>query len=679
MSDTDAPDPGQDFRTDRAGHGVKPAGRGCSDGWPVNLIAPGAGFPYTPTLFDINHDGADEIFLTGGDTFGLLGNGDFLPGWPTSDHEYMGYGTNAQKPGPSVADLEGDGDVEIMWSLRDWWAGSSHMWCFNGREPDGTNMPGFPRFAPDDYSNALDVPMVLADSDGNGYLEAWTPHTLGNNFVHYRLTALDHTGQILFTRDLDPDVNIINLHFGDIEGNGSEEFFALVWDDPDLKLYAFTPLGQDLPGYPVTLWNLSGGYLPFGPPIPVDLDQNGDLEFLSGFNKTGQISEVYAFHHDGTAVTGYPRTIAASSQLLYIGLGDVTGDIEPELIALDNHYGSDYRVMVFDLATGALLWPYAVANWPHGFPCIADVDGDGLQDVCISTDGGELLAITGDGQLIPGYPKTLCSGSISGVAAGDIDGDGLFELVAATWDGWIYAWDTTGSALPGRADWPMRGIDARNTGIFIRAQSGPTNTPTETSTATPTAIPTDTPPVPPTGTPSVPPSNTPSDSPTPEPTVTATVTPSAEPSPSPTSVTGVRLEMPSEYFSHGNTCWLTAFLGNGEGVPMDDVPLFVILDIYGMFWFWDDWTQAVDYKRVELPVQGATHTIIPDFIWPDTGDQTLSGIVFWSAITDETITSILGEIGKWTFGFGPGDQAARNGSGRSVAGPPAGCVTQLFP
>ena len=40
--------------------------------------------------------------------------------------------------------------------------------------------------------------------------------------------------------------------------------------------------------------------------------------------------------------------------------------------------------------------------------------------------------------------------------------------MAATWTGWVYAWDTTGPALPGRADWPMRGVDARNTGVYRR-------------------------------------------------------------------------------------------------------------------------------------------------------------------------------------------------------------------
>ena len=84
------------------------------EGWPVELGTPAAGFPYTPTLFDIDGDGADEIFLTGGHTFGLRGDGSFLPGWPTVEQIYMGYGTKGNMPGPSVADLDLDGNNEVL-------------------------------------------------------------------------------------------------------------------------------------------------------------------------------------------------------------------------------------------------------------------------------------------------------------------------------------------------------------------------------------------------------------------------------------------------------------------------------------------------------------------------------------------------------------------------------------
>jgi len=197
------------------------------------------------------------------------------------------------------------------------------------------------------------------------------------------------------------------------------------------------------------------------------LDDDGDLEILLGY-WGGGASYADCYHHDGTHCEGYPIQIATSSQLFYLGLGDVTGDGEPELLATENHLTGDYRVFAIDLATGMTLpgWPYGLTSWPKGFPAVVDVDDDTVQDVCFATSSGELFAVSGQGQLIDGYPKQMVASSISGVAVGDIDGDGLFELVAATWDGWVYAWDTPSAALPGRADWPMRGVDARNTGVF---------------------------------------------------------------------------------------------------------------------------------------------------------------------------------------------------------------------
>ncbi len=438
--------------------------RGLCDGFPVNLIAPGAGFPYTPTLFDADGDGAAEIFLTGGDTFGLRGDGTFLPGWPTQDHQYMGYGTNACKPGPSVADLEGDGDVEIMWTERDWWAGSSRMYTFNGREFDGSNLPNLPQYAPDDYSNALDTPFVLGDTDGDGILEAWGAHTLGNAFIHYRISAVSHEGMLLFTTDIDTAENMLSLYFGDVDGDGAEEIFGVSSISPDLYLHVFNSDGSERSGYPVLLDSLGSYTLPFGPPIPFDLDGDGDLEIL--FGVYSGTSYARCVHHTGDPCAGFPMAINSSSQLFYLGLGDLTGDGAPELLALDNHLGSNYRASAIDLATGSMLpgWPVAVPNWPHGFPGVADVDGDGLQDMVFSTDGGEVYALHSDGSVIAGYPLTMGTGCVSGLAIGDIDGDDLFEIVASTWDGFVYAWNTTGVAGP--ADWPLRGVDARNTGVY---------------------------------------------------------------------------------------------------------------------------------------------------------------------------------------------------------------------
>lgn len=443
-------------------------------GWPVDLSSPGAGFPYTPLLYDVDGDGACEIFLTGGETFGLSGDGSFLPGWPVQEMTYMGYASTGQLPGPSAGDMNGDGVAEIMWSTRDWYAGSSHLWSFNGRAPDGSDLAGYPQNAPDQSSNALASPFVLGDSDGDGQLEAVTAHTLGNTGDYYRISCLNYSGDILYTTDLNSSEDILDIYFGDADGDGGEEFFAVTMFSGDFRLHLFDSDGNHQAGYPVSIYTPSGGYLMFGPPIPADLDGDGDLEIMLGYYASSTAYAV-AVHHDGTVMPGFPVTVATGSQLFYLGMGDITGDGYPELLAVDNELTADYRIWAIDMETGVPLpgWPVYKSHWPKGFPVVADLDGDGLQDISFTTDGGYAHALSSDGSELTGFPKSMIAASTSGTAVGDIDGDGFYELVAATWDGWVYAWDTDGQVSENNRDWPMRGVDPRNTGVYRgSSQSG---------------------------------------------------------------------------------------------------------------------------------------------------------------------------------------------------------------
>jgi MYXO-CTERM domain-containing protein len=75
---------------------------------------------------------------------------------------------------------------------------------------------------------------------------------------------------------------------------------------------------------------------------------------------------------------------------------------------------------------------------------IADVDGDGLNNV-VSGDGGYFVWATApDGTQAPGFPKWTQGWHITTPAVGDLDGDGLMEVVASTREGWLYAWATGG-------------------------------------------------------------------------------------------------------------------------------------------------------------------------------------------------------------------------------------------
>ncbi len=170
-----------------------------------------------------------------------------------------------------------------------------------------------------------------------------------------------------------------------------------------------------------------------------------------------------------------------------------------------------------------------------------------------------------------------------------------------------------------------------------------TSTPTRTPTWTPTTGP---------GTPTRTPSHTPTPERTGTPGPTETVTPEVTPFP-----LGVRIDMPA-WVSPSEIFSVTGYLDNPDEV-LTGVPVFFVLDVYGEFWFWDDWTHfippdgAVDFVVMTLP-QGTTmvNVLLP-FVWPDTGNAAVSGLRFWGALLDESMSTILGNYAVIEWGYGP--------------------------
>ncbi|MBN1551125.1 CRTAC1 family protein [bacterium] len=118
---------------------------------------------------------------------------------------------------------------------------------------------------------------------------------------------------------------------------------------------------------------------------------------------------------------------------------------------------------------------------------------------------------------------------------------------------------------------------------------------------------------------------------------------------------GVRLQMPDSVFSPGELCWLDAFL-YGDNTSQSNIPLFIILEIAGQFWFWDNWSQEIDAGLITLHPGETIMRILPEFRWPDTGQSTYAGIVFWGAMLNAEGTDILGGmdgLDTFEFGFGP--------------------------
>ncbi|MBN1356546.1 hypothetical protein JXA40_09835 [bacterium] len=160
--------------------------------------------------------------------------------------------------------------------------------------------------------------------------------------------------------------------------------------------------------------------------------------------------------------------------------------------------------------------------------------------------------------------------------------------------------------------------------------SGPTATPSE-----PTATPSE-----PTATPSEP-TATPS-----EPTATP-----VPPTPTPGCDTlGVTLWMTSDYFTPGDPCACTVTACNPGSEHYPDLPLFVILDVYGLYFFAPSFGEF-DYFEIDLDPGDVEIGVLPEFAWPE-GAGTASGILWYAAMTDPGITQLFGEMDTWEFGWG---------------------------
>lgn len=407
---------------------------------------------------------------------------------------------------PAVADLDGDGDNEIVAARH------SVLYAWNA---DGTALWraawGHDAADPEDHgSTRVYASPAVGDFDHDGDLElAAGAHTDDDGT---NLAIWDHTGTLLpGWPTAFGDTEIRALAAGDLDGDGFVELVVnKTGTGPATAVFALDGTLRD--GWPQVnhatcdppppaeeCWDFGG----YGQNVGLgDLDGDGRLDVVSSYDAIG----FGIFHDDGspfptaaaftdrvvTAVEAY-HDLALSqrgwgtgdrSEFTYSppALGDLDGDGNLELVLVGDHEHSDstdnqgntFWVLAPDLTRPAGWDPPQDSGPPvphdgdrganilpvQPAPSLGNLDDDDRLELLAPAYDGYLYAFDADGTLQWRFPFGLAADPFTGASEAliaDLNGDGVPEVVFCTWS----------SGAPREPEAPAHMVILNNNGVEL--------------------------------------------------------------------------------------------------------------------------------------------------------------------------------------------------------------------
>jgi subtilisin family serine protease len=464
------------------------------EGWPAHIgdyLGEGM-YGYSPVIANVDGGEDLEILVYGNHhVFVFKEDGSLLDGWP-QEIGCFSFTSGPTIP-PSVGDVDGDGENEIVIPRYSWWGvvdseGESCENCVYAWNADGSPVEGWPvtcsDYPYDEFVHLNQGSAVLYDLNYDGKMEIIV------NYPGEIVDYLGEDGEVIRDLIYNPATLVFESNgeyldgwpvvyeldepnfrgfrttgspaVGDVDCDGDVELVVLVsrfysFDDLSHSVYILSETGEV--EYQIYDPDSSAGDYLDNSPILVDLDGDCDLEI--GYGRGYEVMEFK--HHTGERYGGWP---------VYVG------EQQGALPAVGRIYGGDYMVVFGDIRTffggGLLLFnefsDYILTKILDGSiwvqSTLVDLDGDGSSEIFTTSFEGKVHGFGIDGNYLDGFPKNLGELSQSGVAMGDIDSDGLFELVAADWTPQVYVWDLDFGYNPENMDWPMFQHDAQHTGNY---------------------------------------------------------------------------------------------------------------------------------------------------------------------------------------------------------------------
>lgn len=387
-------------------YAVKPDGS-VAPGWPVATgLTPFVALGHllgNPTKLDVFVSSFDETFD------GVIdGNGVIQPGWPIS------IGFDEAFTAPMLVDVDGDGHDEIFLNAHDT---IEHELNYLGTELTPSNLFVVPHFeiSPYECSQTLSTPLALQvngsvqlvleseeSTDGSCVASYVPPGTPG--------FALMVNGSGLGT--VSP-VSAVLKPGGPPRIITSENTFNSTTQLLDQKILILDTSGNIISSFitpasvvsPADRFNTQNGGVQ---PILADLDGDGIPEII-----LQDATSIYVYRADGTLFPGWPVAldIPAEPGSTFLSLtdyspqpavGDIDGDGQPDIVVAYAGYVAAYdrfgRIIPGfpkNLNSNPAITDNCLAPWPERAvpapiidfsnlnPAIADIDGDGLNEIII--------------------------------------------------------------------------------------------------------------------------------------------------------------------------------------------------------------------------------------------------------------------------------------------------------
>jgi LruC domain-containing protein len=366
---------------------------------------------------DLNDDGNSEIIIGN-----LLKNQvevsdsllNPLPGWPQPVEGGI-------KAAAAIADLDGDGVDEVLVGASD---GRLYAWHYNG-----TLVEGWPVMLNEGF-RVLATPAV-GDLDGDGSQDVVVPATDGQLYA-FNATGVARSGWPISIGDVADQFGgqVINSspQIVDLDGNGSLE---IVVGSTDQHLYAFNADGS-------VRWAFETDDMVLSTPAVGELDGNtSGLEIVVGSGD----SYVYVLNSEATLLWKRPTGWTVRSSPI---LADIDGDQDLEIII-----GSDDDKVWAWHHSGNLVngWPQTADADVFSSPQVGDVDGDGMPEIVVGSDGAAVYAWHGDGSVVSGWPQSTSSSVKGTPALANLDTDNALEIVAGDLSGRLFSWNGDGRSV----------------------------------------------------------------------------------------------------------------------------------------------------------------------------------------------------------------------------------------